>query len=553
LDVLEFGKLLPELVRRADSEWGQELAAQVRPEPALDQARSAAGLVAEWLRLDAGNPAAPSPAVPDVRQALERATTPGTILEPESLVDIARVAAASRLVGEVLELRREDAPELATAAKHELARFPELERAVTRAIDERGRVRDEASPTLQRLRRRIESTRASILDRLERLAGRIGSDAFATQRGGRYTVSVPIEWLGRVRGVVHDRSASGATVFLEPFEIVELGNRVREDEEAERAEVRRILLALTAQVGGEAEALRAAAAELARLDLLRAKARLHRDWECVLPELRLGGPIDLRDGRHPLLQRARATEGQSVVPLSLGLGDETRVLVITGPNMGGKTVALKTLGLLTLMGMAGLGVPAAEGTALGFFPSVIADIGDEQSIEENLSTFASHIRHVNDGLTHAAPDALVLLDELGAGTDPAEGAALGQAVLEALADSGAIAVVTTHHGALKGMAMSHPSIMNASMAFDPETHVSLYSLVPGVPGRSAGGARASARAGPGLRAPPGRTTPGWGASAPRAGRRRGGAGREPRVACRSTPQVPAAPRRRAIGAGADPG
>jgi DNA mismatch repair protein MutS2 len=292
--------------------------------------------------------------------------------------------------------------------------------------------------------------------------------------------------LGKVKGVVHDRSASEASVFLEPFEVVELGNRLREGEEEERAEVHRILAALTALVGAESAALHAAAAELARLDLLRAKARLFRDWSCVLPELRLGGPIELMGGRHPLVARARAAANAPVVPLTLQLGGEKRILVITGPNMGGKTVALKTLGLLTLMAMAGLGVPAGEGTALGFFPAIIADIGDEQSIEENLSTFASHVRHLAAAVQHASPSSLVLLDELGAGTDPAEGAALGQAVLERLAASGTIGVVTTHHGALKSMAADNPSILNASMAFDPESQAPLYVLVSGVPGRSLG-------------------------------------------------------------------
>lgn len=486
LAVLEFGKILPELAQRADSAWGKELASQVRPAAAHDRALEDQAELAEWQALESGDPTPPGLGLPEVRPTLGRAAHPGAILEPGELVDLARVAAVSRVVGDVLAARSAEVPRLAATAGPHLGRFLPLEQAVAQAIDERGRVRDEASPALRRLRRQIESGRAALVDRLERLAAKIGPGSFVTQRSGRYSVAVPTDRLGGVKGVIHDRSASEATVFLEPFEAVELGNRLREDEEEERQEMRRILASLTAKVGGVAAELLGAAAELAHFDLLRAKFRLFRDWACVLPELRFGGPIDLQGARHPLLARARAALDQPVVPLDLRLGGEARILVITGPNMGGKTVALKTLGLLTLMGMAGLGIPAREGAILGFFPTIVADIGDEQSIEENLSTFASHVRNLREALDHASPAALVLLDELGAGTDPAEGAALGQAVLEQLAASGALAVVTTHHGALKGMATDHRAIVNASMAFDPDSHSPLYALVSGLPGRSFG-------------------------------------------------------------------
>ena len=484
--VLEFPKLLPELARRADSAWGKELSLALWPAAELEEAEARAADLREWLALAHGDPIPGNPAAPDVREALERAGTPGAILDPGELLDVARLAALSREIGTALAARAADAPRLAAAAASALERFPALEATIARAIDERGEVRDGASPALKQFRRQIATTRDEIRERLERLAARIGGESFTTERSGRWTVAVPVDWLGRVRGVIHDRSASGGTVFMEPFEIVELGNRLREAEEAERDEVRRILAALSAQVGGEAPMLARAAAELARLDWIQAAARLFRDWDCVLPELRAGGPIHMRAGRHPLLALARAARGEEVVPLDLELGGEARLLVITGPNMGGKTVALKTLGLLTLMAMAGLGVPAGEGTVLGFFPSVVADIGDEQSIEENLSTFASHVRRLREALRNASPQCLVLLDELGSGTDPAEGAALGRAILEALAESGALGVVTTHHGVLKEMATSHPAIANASMAFAAETFAPLYRLVPGVPGRSLG-------------------------------------------------------------------
>jgi DNA mismatch repair protein MutS2 len=485
LAVLEFPKLLPELARRADSPWGKELALALLPAERLDEARSRAADLAEWLALATGETPPGNPGAPDVRQALA-SVAPGAVLDPEALLDLARLAAISRQLRTTLLAQPDRAPRLHARAATELTAFPALEAAVVRALDERGTVRDEASPALRQLRRRIAGVRDEIRLRLDRLAARIGAESFATERSGRYTVAVPLDWMGRVRGVVHDRSASGNTVFLEPFEVVELGNRLREAEEGERAEVRRILQALTALVGAEAPALERAAAELARLDLLQAEARLHREWDMHLPELSEGGPIALRAGRHPLLALVRAGQGEAIVPLDLELDAGSRVLIITGPNMGGKTVALKTLGLLTLMAMAGLGVPAAEGTRLGFFDWMVADIGDEQSIEENLSTFASHLRRLKEAVSSASPQSLILLDELGAGTDPAEGAALGQAILEVLAESGALAVATTHHGNLKELATAIPSIRNGSMAFDPETYAPHYRLVLGVPGRSLG-------------------------------------------------------------------
>jgi DNA mismatch repair protein MutS2 len=486
LAVLEFAKLLPELARRADSPWGKELALALGPAPNLEDARSRAADLEEWIRLAGGDQPLPNPGAPDIRAALEAAVAPGSILDPESLIDVARTAAIARGVGAALKTQATKAPRLSARAATELGTFQALEAAIGRALDERAQVRDDASAALRQLRRRLAATRDEIRVRLERLAGRIGAESFTTERSGRFTVAVPLEWLGRVRGVVHDRSASGNTVFLEPFEVVELGNRLRETEEAEQAEVRRILMSLTALVGQEGAALERSATELARLDFLQAATRLHRDWGMVLPELALGGPIDLRRGRHPLLELSQAARGEAIVPLDLTLGEGARILVITGPNMGGKTVALKTVGLVTLMAMAGLGVPAAEGTRLGFFATVVADIGDEQSIEENLSTFASHLRQLREALAHASPTALVLLDELGAGTDPAEGAALGQAILEALVESRALGIVTTHHGSLKEMATTHGAIQNASMSFAPDTYVPHYRLVPGVPGRSLG-------------------------------------------------------------------
>lgn len=482
LALLELDKVLPEFERRADSARGRELIGAMRPLATVEMARQAQQRTREWLALEAGEPAPGRLGVPDLRAAL-RAVARGDLLEPAELLQVRELTAASAALRDVVEVRGEAAPCL-TGELEAVQPFPELDRQIDRAIGEAGEVRDDASPELRTHRRTIARLRQRLEARLEQLSTGLGPASFVTRRGDRLTVAVPTEKLGTLHGVVHDRSASGATVFLEPLEVVDDQNRLRGAEAAERAEILRILRALADQVHAHAAALDAAAAGLAHADRVRATARYLRDRGATLPRLTDGGPLRLRGGRHPLLERALDERGETLVPVDLELGERHRVLVVTGPNMGGKTVTLKTLGLLTLMAMSGLPVPAREGTVMGFFERIVADIGDEQSIEHNLSTFASHLRQISAAIESAGPGVLVLLDELGAGTDPSEGGALGQAVLEHLVGSRALVVVTTHHGELKGMAVRHPAIANASMAFDLETHAPRYELVIGVPGRS---------------------------------------------------------------------
>jgi DNA mismatch repair protein MutS2 len=366
--------------------------------------------------------------------------------------------------------------------------FPDLEEAIGEAIGPEGEVLDGASPELARIRRDRRIAESRLRDRLDEILrtpaiARMLRESLITPRGDRYTVPVRSEFRQQFPGIAHDQSSSGVTVFMEPLAVVPLGNRVRELAAAEHDEVARILAALSGAVGAVAEDLSRTLDALAGLDLIAAKARLSIEMAGSSPSLNVDGVLDLRSARHPLLSG-------TVVPIDARLGGERRTLIITGPNTGGKTVTLKTLGLLTLMAQAGLHIPAAPESEMAVFPQIYADIGDEQSIEQNLSTFSSHLGAIVE-ILHALEDhpldgrrALVLLDEVGAGTDPTEGVALARALIEALHAVGACTAVTTHYNELKAMPYTHPGMENASVEFDETTLRPTFRLLIGTPGRS---------------------------------------------------------------------
>ncbi|MBI3002294.1 MAG: endonuclease MutS2 [candidate division NC10 bacterium] len=348
---------------------------------------------------------------------------------------------------------------------------------------------DAASAELARLRKQVAAQREAILGALRALlqgaaAHGAVAEQFVTLRNDRYVIPVTREGRARIRGIVQDQSASGQTLFLEPEGVVEQNNRLRLLRQAEEREVRRVLTRLTGLVGTLADAIEETMQALAALDLLVARARLADRWQAARPALVADGRLLLRRARHPLLLEQAGGSDAAVVPIDLEVGGRFRILVITGPNTGGKTVALKTAGLLVLMALAGLHIPASADSAIPVFDAVLADIGDEQSIAQSLSTFSSHIGQIGRILRQATPRSLVLLDELGAGTDPAEGAALGVALLEALLAQGAAAVATTHLEAVKAHAARTAGMENASVEFDLESLRPLYRLTLGVPGRS---------------------------------------------------------------------
>jgi DNA mismatch repair protein MutS2 len=363
-----------------------------------------------------------------------------------------------------------------------LVPIPSLFGEIGRCIDDEGLVRDSASPELARIRQKQRTLANRIRDRLDSLihsqaAQKMLQDPIVTLRGGRYVVPVKSEYRSQFQGIVHDQSASGATVFMEPAFAVELNNELRLAEQAEQAEIERILRSLSEAVASHAGQLLHNLEVIAELDAIFARAKFSRAIGGTEPIINDRGFIRIKQGRHPLLSG-------EVVPIDVWLGDDFHVLVITGPNTGGKTVTLKTVGLFCLMAQAGLHVPAHDGSELAVFSGIYADIGDEQSIEQSLSTFSSHMTNIIEILQAVTPNSLVLLDELGAGTDPAEGAALATVILEYLRVRGVRTIATTHYSELKNYAYGNPDVENASVEFDVETLRPTYKLAIGVPGRS---------------------------------------------------------------------
>ena len=430
----------------------------------------------------------------DVRDLVQRAAK-GARLQPSELLQVLDMISAARNLRRAL-LRLPDGenrfPHLREFADH-LTELPDLETDLSRSIGPRGDVLDTASVELGKIRRDVRVAHSRLMERVNALVsgGKYASvlqDSIVTTRDGRYVVPVRADARAQLQGVVHDTSASGQTLFVEPFEIVELNNRWRERQLDEQHEIDRVLDALSDKIGARASEIARSVEATAAVDLAMAKARLafsmraHRPtlWsgEAASPNDHPKHRISLRRARHPLLDPA------TVVPIDVDLGADFRVLLITGPNTGGKTVALKTIGLLTLMAQTGLFIPADDASVVSVFPAVFVDIGDEQSIAQSLSTFSGHIRTVIAMLRGVTPDDLVLLDELGAGTDPQEGSALARAIVSRLLELGPVVVATTHYPELKAYAFATPGVENASVEFDVETLAPTYRMMIGVPGRS---------------------------------------------------------------------
>ena len=492
LRVLEFEKVLSRLERHASFSAGKELVLALRPSTDRDEVVRRQRVTAEARRLrelSASGGRAGLGGARDVRALADKAARAG-VLQPGELLDVAQTLRAAGELHSKTTRFREELPLLASTAD-QMEPLPELVAEIERSIDPRGDVTDAASPLLSSLRRNVRVAHDRLNERLQEiLRSEKYRDALqepiVTLRDGRYVVPVKADKRAVLRGIVHDVSASGATVFLEPLSVVELGNAWRELQLEEEREVERVLRELSGLVGTSAEAIVETVAALAELDLALAKAGLADELDAYeLPHageeqpwiVDAAGQLHLLNARHPLLFG-------DVVPISATAGDEHSALLITGPNTGGKTVALKTAGLLALMAQAGLPVPADAASTFPVFRAVYADIGDEQSIEQSLSTFSSHMRQIIDIVGSATKGSLVLMDELAAGTDPVEGSALARAILGRLLEIGCLVIATTHHGELKAFAHTTPGISNASVEFDPETLRPTYHLTVGLPGRS---------------------------------------------------------------------
>jgi DNA mismatch repair protein MutS2 len=487
VETLEFVAVREMLARHASFSASHELALSLVPTAQLEEARRRQATTVEALKLPGLRPALHMGGVHDVRPLAERAQVGGS-LQADELLDVASTVRASRAWRHGLQPLQDEAPALLELAETFLRDLPGLVEDIQDAISDSGEVLDSASPGLARIRTELRGAHDRLVTRLREIMSSapfrdVVQDPVVTQRNGRYVIPVRAESRGQVPGIVHDQSASGATLFVEPLAVVEMANRWRTLIVEEEREVERILRALSQEVGQQADELASSVDGLAQIDLARAAASLAEQQRATAPEL-LGLPrpagqpvVSLVNARHPLLPGA-------VVPISLELGGDFDSLLITGPNTGGKTVALKTAGLLALMAQAGLLVPADEGSSMAVFERVQADIGDEQSLQQSLSTFSSHVSRIVRMLGDADSCSLILLDELGAGTDPREGAAIARALLDFLRERGAYVVATTHYPELKSYAEATPRVQNASVEFDVQTLSPTYRLMIGTPGRS---------------------------------------------------------------------
>jgi DNA mismatch repair protein MutS2 len=478
--VLEFHKIKERLRAHAATSLGKELADSVGPVTCANEVRRRQRETTEGRAILSAGRDVSLGGVRDIRSILERAAI-GGILSPEELLDVSStLTAAMRLRKFIIGLGSDF--EILRGYAEGIVPQPGLVREIERCIDEYGNVVDDASSELARIRSQIRTVNSRIRDRLDSIikseqSVRHLQEPIITLRSGRFVVPVKQESRTAVPGIVHDRSASGLTLFIEPMPIVELNNELTSLAGKETQEVERILGELSALVSGLGLEIHNTLSALGAIDFAQAKGMLSIDMKALEPDVDSTGHLRIRKGRHPLLSG-------DVVPIDVELGKDFRTLVVTGPNTGGKTVTLKTIGLFALMTLAGFHLPASPGTQMPVFSQVFADIGDEQSIEQSLSTFSSHMTHIVRIMEQADSNSLVLLDELGAGTDPVEGAALGVAILEYLHERGASTVVTTHLSELKAFAYEYEGAENASCEFDVETLKPTYRLIMGLPGGS---------------------------------------------------------------------
>lgn len=481
LRVLEFTKIREKLASFCVTPMGAELCTQLVPYHDFSQVSRALDETEEATVLIAYTGGQPLVWFGDVREQLALAEK-GAALSPRALLDVASCLRASRAARTALVKEREDTPIL-TGLASRLTTLPSVEQDITDAILSEDEIADRASPELSAIRRQMRAANERMRDKLNSMIhsssfSKYLQDSIITMRGDRYCIPVKSECRSNVPGLVHDQSSSGATLFIEPIAVVEMGNDLKQLRAKEQQEITRILQALSAQIAPRAGELRNNIDILNHLDFAFAKGLLAKEMGASLPKLNRRGFIKIIRGRHPLIDR------ETVVPTNLWLGEDFTTLIITGPNTGGKTVTLKTVGLLTLMAQAGLHVPAELGTELAVFDHVYADIGDEQSIEQSLSTFSSHMKNIVYITQHVTGKDLALFDELGAGTDPTEGAALAQTILVKLLRQKVRTMATTHYSELKAFALSTPGIENASVEFDVATLRPTYRLSIGIPGKS---------------------------------------------------------------------
>lgn len=482
LETLEYKKIIAQLKREMGSAASAKLADKLTPLTSEKIIKEELRSTTEAVDLIVRKGPLPTGGLYDIREALLLAKKGGS-LTMRQLLEVQNVLGIS---SEVVAFMHDDAlPELKYIGEMVdlIVEFTALEKEISRCILTEDEMADNASPKLKDIRRSIHQQNQAIKNKLSRIITSSSNktylqDAIVTMRDGRYVIPVKQEYRSFFPGMVHDQSKGGATLFIEPQGVVELNNKLRELEVEEQLEIARILAELSSRVAEHYREIRSNLDLLIKLDFIMAKGKLSCKMHASEPKIDADGELKLISARHPLIEYKKA------VPVDIRIGGDYRTLIITGPNTGGKTVSLKTAGLLVMMAQSGLHIPASHASTLPIFGEVFADIGDEQSIEQSLSTFSSHMKNIVSIIDKASYDSLVLVDELGAGTDPTEGAALAIAILERFYDSGALTMATTHYNELKKYALATSGVENAAMEFDVETLTPTYRLLIGVPGKS---------------------------------------------------------------------
>ena len=484
LKVLEFNFIVERLRSHCRSVPGDRLASRLGPLVDLDKINERLDLINEAKDLIVFDGGPPSLEFGNLGERLESAATAGNIIEPKEFLEYANffdtVFKCQKIKSKYEKLSSLVSPLIYPDTVHE---------KINNSIDYSGEIKDSASPELKRIRFEFRQIKTKLDQKFEKYlrddTASYLSDNIFTIREGRYVLPVREGDKGHVRGIIHDRSSSGATFFIEPSETVELNNRHRELETEERGEINRILRNLSEMLYINLDAIKTDIAILARFDFIVAGGRIAIELDGTRPKFSDTRDIQINNGKHPLLYLNFKDEtDREVVPITVSLSDGANIMIITGPNTGGKTVALKTVGLLTMMASSGLFVSADENSTFVILNDIFADIGDEQSIDTSLSTYSSHLNHIKYALENANSDTLVLFDELGAGTDPEEGSAIGQSIIEMLSKLGTYSIITTHHGKLKALAGKIEGVVNGSMEFDTENLAPSYKFQAGVPGSS---------------------------------------------------------------------
>jgi DNA mismatch repair protein MutS2 len=486
IEKLRFSLIIERVQKYAYSSLGRQKISQCAPSVSYAEIKYNHSLLNEMKRILESEDPIPLTDIHDIRTYVQRATIEGGILEPKQLLHIVLTLRTSRYLRHYITVRSDKYPKLAQLSEN-LITDKVLEHHIDSIVNEDGEIRDNASQELQKIRNAIRSVSETLRKRLDRILKSLASQGMAqeeliTTRDGRMVLPVKVEYKNQLSGFIHSASASGATVFIEPAETLEINNELREFQILEQREIQRILRSITEKIAEKKDPILMTVAALSEIDFIHAKGRYSLEVIGVTPREADRNIVKLVDARHPVLLHHHKRD--EVIPLSLAIGDTYNTLIITGPNAGGKSVAMQTVGLISLMYQSGLHIPASDETELPVFDKIFVSMGDEQSIEQDLSTFSSHLAALKKIIEAADNKSLVLIDEIGAGTDPVEGSAIASSVLHHLTGKNSLCIATTHHGDLKTFAFTTPGIENGAMEFDQEHLTPTYRFTAGIPGSS---------------------------------------------------------------------